>query len=130
MINTIKPSTLKRLLLDESLKRIPSPSFKSNHLKPITSYLLPLTCYLLLITYYLLPITLSAAPFTTDLSWGEVTLTVAAEPETIDPAQDLLLTVTLTAPDYLKITLPDLRERFSGFSVAEDFAREPVATPE
>lgn len=71
---------------------------------------------------------LAHAVFTADLSWGDVSLTVAAEPEAVDPARDLMLTITLTAPAHLAVTLPDLRGRFSGFSVAEDFARDPVTT--
>jgi len=72
----------------------------------------------------------AAAAFTADLSWGEVTLTVAAEPDAVDPARDLLVTLSLTAPPHLAVTLPDLRDRFSGFAVAEDFARDPVTTAE
>lgn len=76
------------------------------------------------------PLAAAAAAFTADLSWGDVSLTVAAEPVEVDPGRDLLLTLTLTAPSYLTVTLPDLRERFSGFSVAEDFARDPVTAAE
>ncbi len=73
---------------------------------------------------------LARAAFTADLSWGEVSLTLSSEPETVDPARDVMLTLTLTAPPHLSVALPDLRGRFSGFSTAEDFARDPVTTPD
>jgi len=72
---------------------------------------------------------LAALAFTTDLSWGDVSLTLAAESDAVDPARDFLLTLTLITPPHLTVSLPDLRARFSGFSTAEDFARDPVVTP-
>ena len=78
-----------------------------------------------LITYSLLPIP-SLFAFTADLSHGEVSIKLEAMPECVSPAQDLMLTVTVEAPAHLEVTLPDLRDRFAGFSMAEDFATEPV----
>jgi len=71
---------------------------------------------------------LAATAFTADLSWGEVSLTLAADSDAVDPARDFMLTLTLSAPPHLTVALPDLRGRFDGFSTAEDFARDPVAT--
>ncbi len=68
----------------------------------------------------------TAAAITADLSIGDVTIKLEATPETVTPAEDLLLTFTVEAPSYLKVKLPDLQDRFSGFSLAEDFASEPV----
>ena len=65
------------------------------------------------------------AAFSVDLSQGEVGLRVEALPETIDPAQDLLLTLKLEAPIGMKVVVPDLRDRFTGFTLAEDFAEAP-----
>jgi hypothetical protein len=68
----------------------------------------------------------SLSAFTADLSHGEVSIKLEATPERVSPAQDLMLTVTVDAPAHLEVTLPDLRDRFAGFSMAEDFATEPV----
>ena len=43
----------------------------------------------------------------------------------IDPAKSVFLRVELRAPSDRAATLPDLRDRVVGFSVAEDFAEEP-----
>lgn len=86
-----------------------------------------LTSYLLPLTFYFLPFTSSlASPFSADLSSGEVTLRIEATPEAVSPAADFMLTVTAEAPSHLAVTLPDLRDRFSGFSTAEDFATDPI----
>ncbi len=66
------------------------------------------------------------AQFSADLYEGEVSIKLRAEPERIDPARELMLTITVTAPPHLKTTLPDLQDRFQGFSMAEDFISEPV----
>lgn len=68
----------------------------------------------------------AAAPFTADLSCGDVSIKVEASRDTISPAEDLMLTFTVEAPSHLSVTLPDLRDRFSGFTTAEDFATDPV----
>jgi hypothetical protein len=72
----------------------------------------------------------SAAPppatFQQDLSWGEVDIQLRTEPADVRPDRDLMLTLTVTTPTHLKAILPDLRDRFGGFSSAEDFARDPV----
>ena len=61
-----------------------------------------------------------------DLSRDGVGLVVDAEPETVDLARDFYVTITLTSPAGVAASLPDLRDRFRGFRVAEDFAEEPV----
>ena len=61
-----------------------------------------------------------------DLSRDGVGLVVDAEPETVDLARDFYVTVTLTTPPGVTASLPDLRDRFRGFKVAEDFVEEPV----
>jgi len=68
----------------------------------------------------------SALAFTADLSRGEIGITLEATPATVSPARDFMLTVTVEAPSHLAVALPDLRDRFSGFSTAEDFASDPV----
>lgn len=44
----------------------------------------------------------------------------------IDPGRSVFLTVSLKTDESANIELPDLRERVVGFSIAEDFAEEPV----
>ena len=59
-----------------------------------------------------------AAPFSVDLSQGEVSITLTAEPPAVSLAQDLMLTLTVETPSHLTVALPDLRDRFSGFTVS------------
>lgn len=59
-----------------------------------------------------------------------VDLTIEGESTQVDPAKSLFLTVTLKTPRGVVATLPDLRERVVGFSLAEDFAEEPKTEPD
>ena len=63
---------------------------------------------------------------TTDLSKNGVTLTVTASPDRVDVARDFEVVVKASVPAGRSVMMPDLRDRFRGFSVAEDFAEEPV----
>ena len=51
-----------------------------------------------------------------------------ASHERIDPARDLMLTITVEAPSHLEVKIPDLRERFTGFLTAEDFFMPPTTS--
>ncbi len=73
-----------------------------------------------------LSISVVHAQFTAELYNGDITVNLSAEPEVIDPARDLILTITVTAPSGLQAILPDLQDRFQGFSMAEDFTSEPI----
>jgi len=68
-----------------------------------------------------------AAPVA-DLSRDGVDIRLDATPAKIDPARDLYLTVTVTTPAGIAARIPDLRDRFGGFAVAEDFSDEPVTS--
>jgi hypothetical protein len=77
---------------------------------------------------------LAAAPFgalgaakVTDLGRDGVGVSVESEPDAVDPARDFFVTVTVKSPAGKKAALPDLRDRFRGFQVAEDVPEEPVA---
>jgi len=61
-----------------------------------------------------------------DLSRDGVTIKVDAEPKRVDPARDFVVTLSLSAPAGRELALPDLRDRFRGFRVAEDFTEDPV----
>jgi len=58
---------------------------------------------------------------------GGVSLTLSSETTVVDPARSVFVEVELKCPHGKTATLPDLRERVTGFSLAEDFEREPVA---
>ena len=62
-----------------------------------------------------------------DLSKDGVSITVEPSPARVDVARDFEVTVTAVAPAGSTLAMPDLRDRFGGFSVAEDFAEEPLA---
>ena len=63
---------------------------------------------------------------TTDLSKNGISLTVTATPDRVDVARDFEVVVKAVAPAGQSVVMADLRDRFRGFSVAEDFAEEPV----
>jgi len=50
--------------------------------------------------------------------------------EKIDPARSVMLSVVLKTDRGVQASLPDLRERLEGFSVAEDYEDEPVSGPD
>ncbi|MGN0847411.1 MAG: hypothetical protein ACI4RA_08530 [Kiritimatiellia bacterium] len=68
----------------------------------------------------------ACAAQTADLSRDGVKITVESRPDAVDVGRDFEVTVTVTAPAGKTATLPDLRDRFGGFQVAEDFPEEPV----
>lgn len=55
-----------------------------------------------------------------------IKLELSSETTRIDPAKSVFLSVTMKSPRGVVASLPDLRERTVGFSLAEDFAEEPV----
>jgi hypothetical protein len=61
-----------------------------------------------------------------ELSRGDVSISLETSADRVMPAVDLTLKLTVDAPSHLKVVLPDLRTRFSGFSLAEDFSSVPV----
>ncbi len=77
-----------------------------------------------------LPVSRGLAGQVVDLGRDGVDLTVEVEPEVVDVGRDVEVTVRATAPAGRKVLLPDLRDRFAGFQVAEDFAEEPQVDAE
>ena len=61
-----------------------------------------------------------------DLSRDGIDLKVEADPETVDLGRDFFVTVTATAPAGKAVALPDLRDRFSGFQLAEYYDDVPA----
>ncbi len=66
------------------------------------------------------------AALTTNLLKGPVDIQLTADAAQVCAERDLFVTVHISSPDYLRVTLPDLRERFRGFRQAESFARDPI----
>ena len=62
-----------------------------------------------------------------DLSRDGIGITVDAEPAAVDPGRDFFVTVTVKSPAGQSAVLPDLRTRFQGFQVAEDFQEDPLS---
>ena len=67
-----------------------------------------------------------AAEQVADLSRDGATITVDASPRAVDPSRDFFVTFTVVSPPGVKAVLPDLRNRFQGFTVAEDFTEDPI----
>lgn len=63
-----------------------------------------------------------------DLGRDGIGITVDAEPGSVDVGRDFFVTVTVTAPVGKTAQIPDLRDRFKGFQVAEDLMEEPEST--
>ena len=59
-----------------------------------------------------------------EMSRGGVDLKVDSDLTQIDPAKSVFLRIELKAPSDRNATLPDLRDRVVGFSLAEDVAEE------
>ena len=71
-----------------------------------------------------------AAEQVADLGRDGIDIKVDAEPAQVDVARDFFVTLTFTAPSGLTLALPDLRDRFTGFRVAEDFTEDPAVAPD
>jgi len=63
-------------------------------------------------------------------TFNNTSLSFSLDPPVIDPARDALLVLTVTTPVGVEVLLPDLRERFRGFSRVEYFSKEPATTPD
>ncbi|MCQ2388758.1 MAG: hypothetical protein MJ138_03505 [Kiritimatiellae bacterium] len=68
----------------------------------------------------------ATAAQTVELGRGDVRVTVVSQPDRVDVARDFFVTLTISAPGEKKPALPDLRDRFRGFSVSEDFPEPPL----
>ena len=89
--------------------------------------LVRILCALCVLCGFSLPL---VAAQVADLSRDGVGLVVDASPRAVDLARDFYVTITLTAPSGVTAELPDLRDRFQGFRVAENFAEKPLVDKE
>ncbi len=71
-----------------------------------------------------------AAEQVADLGRDGIDIKVDAEPVQVDVARDFFVTLTFTSPPGVTLSIPDLRDRFTGFRVAEDFTEDPVSAPD
>jgi hypothetical protein len=71
-----------------------------------------------------------AAEQVADLGRDGIDIKVDAEPAQVDVARDFFVTLTFTSPAGMTLALPDLRDRFTGFRVAEDFTEDPIVAPD
>ena len=55
-----------------------------------------------------------------------IDLKIDADRTEIDPGRSVFLTVTMKVPADVKASMPDIRDRARGFSVAEEFPGKPV----
>jgi hypothetical protein len=58
-------------------------------------------------------------------AFGPLSVTLSADPQ-VEYHRDTLLTITVTAPSEVDVTLPPLHDRLQGFRLREVFDREPV----
>ncbi|MBR1921401.1 MAG: hypothetical protein IJ829_05295, partial [Kiritimatiellae bacterium] len=68
---------------------------------------------------------LLTAALVLETSRNGIDLKVEADRTVVDPGRSVFVTVELRTPRDVKASLPDLRERVRGFSLAEGFAEEP-----
>ncbi len=62
---------------------------------------------------------------TEKMTFGPVELSISAEPAKVAPDRDLLLTIAISAPPDLKVQLPPIENRLTGFTLSGSFTREP-----
>lgn len=67
------------------------------------------------------------AAFTANISpRADITIKLSSPDDTITLNRDFMLTLQVESPVDVIVTLPDLRGRFSGFTLAEDFSGERI----
>jgi hypothetical protein len=71
-----------------------------------------------------------AGAATYELLGNDVKITLESDAEKVFPAEDLILKLVVDAPAAMKVVLPDLRSRFTGFSLAEFFPQESITANE
>ncbi len=55
-----------------------------------------------------------------------VSIILSSPSDGIDYTRDLMLTLTITSPTQWLVSMPQIRERFQGFTLAEDFTGERI----
>ena len=61
-----------------------------------------------------------------ETSQNGIDLKIESDRTVVDPGRSVFLTVTMKTPADVKASLPDLRDRVRGFSLAEEYAGKPV----
>ena len=65
-------------------------------------------------------------PRVEDFTWGPVQVAMTIDPPEIDLTRRVQLTIAVTAPPDLDVSLPPLNDRLQGFSLGGTFDDEPV----
>ena len=58
-------------------------------------------------------------------SQGPVTITMSAEPGTVQLSRDTLLRILISAPSEMEVIVPDLTDRAQGFMISGQYERDP-----
>ena len=62
-----------------------------------------------------------------DFSWGPVQVAMTIDPPEVDLTRGVQLSIAVTAPPEIEVTLPPLSDRVQGFSLGGMFDDEPVS---
>ncbi|MDA1044978.1 MAG: hypothetical protein O3C57_07125, partial [Verrucomicrobia bacterium] len=65
------------------------------------------------------------APLSVESRHGPITITMSAEPGTVQLDHDTLVRILITAPSEMDVKLPDLTDRAQGFNINGQFERDP-----
>jgi hypothetical protein len=69
-----------------------------------------------------------SAPLVEENQFGPIRITLTIDPPEVEIQRDVLLTLRIDAPDHMEISLPALEDRFTGFSLAGRFERDPESS--
>lgn len=66
-------------------------------------------------------------PRVEEFTWGPVQVALTIDPPEVDLTRSVQLSISVTAPPELDVTLPPLNDRLQGFSVGGTFEDEPAS---
>ena len=66
-----------------------------------------------------------ASPRVEENQFGPMRITLTIDPPNVEIQRDTLVSLRIDAPDHMEISLPPLEDRFTGFSLAGQFERDP-----
>ena len=66
-------------------------------------------------------------PLVEDMSWGPVRVVFTVDPPRVSLDKDILLTINISTPSEIDISLPPIDDRLEGFVLGGTFDREPVS---
>lgn len=72
-------------------------------------------------------IKIAEEPRVEDMSYGPVKMILTIDPPEIQLHKDALLVIKITHPSEIRLTMPDMSDRLTGFEITGTYDREPVA---